>query len=181
MIYYVLDNQMNVLTLIDTSANKSMVLTDTKITYGIYNNVRLYTMETTVVKTHKDKKTSEDTQLLQVGNSIMFENSFGEMVILAIRMSYDETKTERTIYCEDLSMDMLSKESFIYKANLPQNLNYYLNRELYGTGWEIGINELPSARRLIEFQSSETVLDRIKTIAEAFNCEISFSINMKNK
>lgn len=180
MIYYVLDNQMNILTLIDTSANESMILTDTKITYGIYNNVRLYTMETTVMKTHKDKKTSEDTQLLQVGNSIMFENSFGEMVILAIRMSYDETKTERTIYCEDLSMDMLSKESFIYKANLPQNLNYYLNRELYGTGWEIGINELPSARRLIEFRSSETVLDRIKTIAEAFNCEISFSINMKN-
>ncbi|MEG2707532.1 MAG: phage tail protein [Vagococcus sp.] len=180
MIYYVLDNQMNVLNLIDTESSCGVVMTDVKITYGIYNNVRLYTMEANVNKVYEDEQSAIDSQNLQVGNSIMFENSFGEVVILAIRLTPNENKIQRSIYCEDLSMDMLGKKAFVYPAHAPQTISYYLNRELYGTGWEIGINELLSAKRLIEFQSSETILDRIKSIAQSFNCEISFSLEMKN-
>lgn len=176
MIFKVLDNQMNTLTLIDTEAPSSIVLSETKITYGIYNNVRIYMMDLKVSK----EKNNEEAQAVNAGNLIRFENENNEIVMLAIRKVTEETEQYRRVQCHDLGMDLLNQSAFIYQASHSQSLSYYLNRELYNTGWEVGINELPSAKRKLEFVSSENTLGRIQRLAQEFNAEIYFSLEMTN-
>lgn len=174
MIFYVLDNRMNYLTLIDTQSPNSTILEDIKIEYGLNNNVLLYTLETTV------HKTTEDSQYLVPPNVIMFENSFGDMVVCSIRSLTGETRFSRQIQCEDLGMDLLNNSSFAFTASKRQKIDYYINRELYSTGWQIGINEIPDTYRRVEISESETTLARIQTLAQEFDCEINFSVEMRN-
>lgn len=173
MIFYVLDNRMNFLTMIDTVSDTS-VLFDTKIEYGLNNNVLLYTFDATVYKT------TEDSQYFTPPNCIMFENSFGNMVVCSIRTINNEDKFKREIHCEDLGMDLLNNSAFAYAANKRQKIKYYLERELYNTGWEIGINEMPDAYKRVEFKNSETVLARVQSLAQEYDCEITFNVEMRN-
>lgn len=174
MIFYVLDNRMNYLTLIDTKASDSTILEDIKIEYRLNNNVLLYTLEMTV------HKTTEESQHLVPPNVIMFENSFGDMVVCSIRSLTGETRFIRQIHCEDLGMDLLNNSSFAFTASKRQKIDYYINRELYSTGWQIGINEIPDTYRRVEISESETTLARIQTLAQEFDCEINFSVEMRN-
>lgn len=116
MIFYVLDNRMNFLTMIDTTSD-SNILFDTKIEYGLNNNVLLYTLDATVYKT------TEDSQYFTPPNCIMFENSFGNMVVCSIRIINNEDKFKREIHCEDLGMDLLNNSAFAYAANKRQKSN----------------------------------------------------------
>lgn len=174
MIFYILDNRMNYLTLIDTQASESTLLEDIKIEYGLNNNVLLYTLDMTV------HKTTEDSQHLVPPNVIMFENSFGDMVVCSIRSLNNETRFSREIHCEDLGMDLLNNSSFAFTASKRQKIDYYINRELYSTGWQIGLNEIPDTYRRVDISESETTLARIQTLAQEFDCEISFGVEMRN-
>ena len=173
MIFYVLDNRMNFLTMIDTTSDPN-ILFDTKIEYGLNNNVLLYTLDATVYKT------TEDSQYFTPPNCIMFENSFGNMVVCSIRIINNEDKFKREIHCEDLGMDLLNNSAFAYAANKRQKIEYYLERELYNTGWEIGLNEIPNTYKRVEFTNSETVLARVQSLAQEYDCEITFNVEMKN-
>ncbi|MDN6663137.1 MAG: phage tail protein [Tetragenococcus koreensis] len=173
MIFYVLDNRMNFLTMIDTTSD-SNILFEGKIEYGLNNNVLLYTLDATIYKT------TEDSQYFTPPNCIMFENSFGNMVICSIRTINNEDKFKREIHCEDLGMDLLNNSAFAYAANKRQKIKYYLERELYNTGWEIGINEMPDTYKRVEFTNSETVLARVQSLAQEYDCEITFNVEMRN-
>lgn len=173
MIFHVLDNRMNFLTMIDTTSD-SNILFDTKIEYGLNNNVLLYTLDATIYKT------TGDSQYFTPPNCIMFENSFDEMVVCSIRAINNEDKFKREIHCEDLGMDLLNNSAFAYAANKRQKIQYYLERELYDTGWKIGINEIPDTYKRVEFTNSETVLARVQSLAQEYDCEITFNVEMKN-
>ncbi len=173
MIFNVLDNRMEFLTMVDTQA-QSNVMFEPTIEYGLNNNVLLYTLDATIYKT------SEDADYFVPPNVILFNDSFGKPVICSIRSTNNEDKFKREIHCEDLGMDLLNNTAFTFSANKFQTIKYYLDRELYNTGWTIGMNEIPDRREKLELSDSETVLGRVQTLAQNFDCEVTFSVEMKN-
>lgn len=173
MIFHVFDNKMKPLTDIDTLAPESVPISDIKVTYGLYNNVLLYTLDLTAYKNH------EDAQYFAPPNLIMFENSFENNVICSIR-TVNEDKFKRKIHAEDLGMDLLNNQAFVYNSTKRLTIKYYLERELYDTGWEIGVNEMQDSYKILNLSGGDTVLGRVQNLAEFFDCEISFRIDVQH-
>ena len=61
-----------------------------------------------------------------------------------------------------------------------QYIDYYVNREIAQTDWEIGRNELGTDIKKIGTFSEESPLSRLQSICELFNCEMSFRYEFSN-
>lgn len=140
-----------------------------KQTYTITDGVLLSTFTATFNKNYPE------AEYLVVGNYIAFKDEWDKTWCFLINEITNETTYTREIYCEDLGLDLLNSASLTYPSNSPQRIDYYLNRELNDSGWEIGVNEIKTKKEL-SFDVSSTTLKRIQDIATAFECEIDFEI-----
>lgn len=90
-----------------------------------------------------------------------------------------ETQDEddiRTVYCMDAGVDLINEEKGPIDEQSSQTLVYYLNSILFDSGWEIGVNHIPTTRtRKLKYDSTESSVKRLKKVADDFNAEIKFS------
>nr|WP_276580303.1 phage tail spike protein [Lacticaseibacillus parakribbianus] len=78
-------------------------------------------------------------------------------------------------------MELNNGSASVFASNAPQYLEYYVQRELYDSGWAIGVNELGhDIKALVDTSSDETPLARLQRICTAFDCEMSFSLDFQN-
>lgn len=176
MLVMVLDRKFNRLTsfdLGDTNPLNFNFLTDQQ-TYTIADNVMLSTFTATF------DKSFDEAQYITLGNYLAFKDEWGKTWCFTINEITNETREIREIYCEDLGLDLLNSSSLTYTANNEQPIEYYINRELYDTGWEIGLNEIKTKRK-VDFDTSSTTLKRLQDIATAFDCEIYFDIDFNGQ
>ena len=159
--------------MIDDEADNSIILTDDTHTYGITNGTLLNTFDCVIDKNH------EDTGLIQVGTHIVFQDENGENICLTL-MDTDEDEYTRTCHYEDLGMELINETPMIFPASFVQPVEYYVNREIYDSGWEIGLNELVDAKMKMEFTNNDTTLTRLQQICEMFNCEMYFTVEFQN-
>lgn len=159
--------------MIDDEADNSIILTDDTHTYGITNGTLLNTFDCVIDKNH------EDTGLIQVGTHIVFQDENGENICLTL-MDTDEDEYTRTCHYEDLGMELINETPMIFPASFVQPVEYYVNREIYDSGWEIGLNELVDAKMKMEFTNNDTTLTRLQQICEMFKCEMYFTVEFHN-
>ncbi|MFI3729519.1 metallophosphoesterase [Vagococcus fluvialis] len=94
------------------------------------------------------------------------------MTIMAI--SYED-EFIRTIECESLDTALNGQIANSYVSNKPQTIDYFINRELYDTEWEVRLNENSSRTALVDCSGTgDTKKARLFAIAEAFNVELDF-------
>lgn len=94
------------------------------------------------------------------------------MTIMAI--SHEDEFT-RTVECESLDTALNGDIANSYPSNKPQTIDYFINRELYDTEWEIRINESSKRTALVDCSGTgDTKKARLFAIAEAFNVELDF-------
>lgn len=187
MIYHVLDRQFNSLTLIDTEADNGIVVEDDVHVESLVNGTLLNTLSMTIKKNtgprmnDYDKNSPYETSLIKEGNYIAFETENRKRVCVYIRAIETENESDRPISCVDIGTELRNGDASIFESKSPQHIEYYVNRELYDTGWEIGINELGTdIKRLVDTKSNETPLARLQKICELFNCEMTFSVDFQN-
>jgi len=173
MIYHILNREFNSVCMIDDEADNSIILTDDTHTYGITNGTLLNTFDCVIDKNH------EDTGLIQVGTHIVFQDENGENICLTL-MDTDEDEYTRTCHYEDLGMELINETPMTFPASFAQPIEYYVNREIYDSGWEIGLNELVDAKMKIEFANNDTTLTRLQQICEYFKCEMYFTVEFQN-
>ncbi|MGF2077556.1 phage tail spike protein [Enterococcus casseliflavus] len=173
MIYHILNREFNSICMIDDEADNSVILTDDTHTYGITNGTLLNTFDCAIDKNH------EDAGLIQVGTHIVFQDENGENICLTL-MDTDEDEYTRTCHYEDLGMELINETPMIFPASFVQPVEYYVNREIYDSGWEIGLNELVDAKMKMEFTNNDTTLTRLQQICEMFNCEMYFTVEFHN-
>lgn len=176
MIVLVLDRYFNRVTSFemgDSNPSRFTVLDDIQ-TYTITDGVMLSTFTATLSKRWKDSK------YINLGSYLVFRDEWDKMWCFTIDEITNETKDTREIYCEDIGLDLLNSNAVTFEANDEQPIEYYLNRELYDTGWTIGINEITTKRKLT-FDSGSTTLRRLQDIALAFGCEIYFDIDFNGR
>ena len=159
--------------MIDDEADNSIILTDDTHTYGITNGTLLNTFDCVIDKNH------EDTGLIQVGTHIVFQDENGENICLTL-MDTDEDEYTRTCHYEDLGMELINETPMTFPASFAQPVEYYVNREIYDSGWEIGLNELVDAKMKMEFTNNDTTLTRLQQICEMFKCEMYFTVEFHN-
>lgn len=173
MIYHILNREFNSICMIDDEADNSVILTDDTHTYGITNGTLLNTFDCAIDKNH------EDAGMIQVGTHIVFQDENGENICLTL-MDTDEDEYTRTCHYEDLGMELINETPMIFPASFVQPVEYYVNREIYDSGWEIGLNELVDAKMKMEFTNNDTTLTRLQQICEMFKCEMYFTVEFHN-
>lgn len=173
MIYHIVNREFNSICMIDDEADNSVILTDDTHTYGITNGTLLNTFDCAIDKNH------EDAGLIQVGTHIVFQDENGENICLTL-MDTDEDEYTRTCHYEDLGMELINETPMIFPASFVQPVEYYVNREIYDSGWEIGLNELVDAKMKMEFTNNDTTLTRLQQICEMFKCEMYFTVEFQN-
>ncbi|WP_404354634.1 phage tail spike protein [Exiguobacterium aurantiacum] len=145
-----------------------------------YDDLHMETIETGA-ETYEfsvpgDHPTSEH---LQVGNLVVINNLDGDKVMFSI-MSIEDTHDDylqKRIYCEQAGMQLLNEIEVPFKANTAQPIEFYTDRALQWTSWELGENE-STATRTLNFEENESVLARLQKLASEFDVELHFTVEM---
>ncbi|MFS1017650.1 hypothetical protein ACFC9J_16530, partial [Enterococcus casseliflavus] len=128
-----------------------------------------------------DPNAPYESSLIKEANYVVFQNDHEKDVCLYVRALESEDETIRPISCVDIGTELRNGSATIFTSSNPQYIDYYVNRELYDTGWAIGLNELGTdIKRLVDTSTDETPLARLQRICEAFNCEMTFTVDFQN-
>lgn len=174
MIIYFSDKQDNYVTHIDSQADEGIIVSESDYTTSLIDGTRLSTIELIIAKNNAE------SAKIKAGLNATFVNEHNEVVRVALTVSEDETEDYRPLIGEDLALELINGSATAFESTFNQYIDYYVTRELYQTGWEIGINEIGTdLKRKLEL-AEETPLSRLQTISKLFDCEMSFSIETKN-
>ncbi|AYW50186.1 hypothetical protein C7H83_06795 [Tetragenococcus halophilus] len=187
MIYHILDHQFNALTTIDTEASDGIVVTDDVHTVELVNGTMLNTLTMDIQKNtgpkidDYDPNSPYETSLIRESCYIVFEDDNAENVCVYIREVGSETETTRPISAVDLGLELRNGNASQFENKHLQYIDYFVSRELYDTGWQIGVNELGTdIKRAVDTNGDQTPLARLQSICEAFDCEMTFSVELQN-
>lgn len=187
MIYHILDRQFNPLTFIDTESDEGIMIENDVHAVGLTNNTLLNTLSMDIIKNSGEKigenynKTIFETALIKESVYIVFQNEKSENICLYVRAIESEDEDVRTISCVDIGVELRNGSASIFNSNKAQHIDYYVNRELVDSGWVIGVNEIGAdIKRLVDTSSDETPLSRLQKTAEAFGCEMTFTVDFQN-
>ncbi|WP_061840092.1 metallophosphoesterase [Tetragenococcus halophilus] len=187
MIYHVLDNQFNALTMIDTDAENGIVVANDIHAVELVNGTQLNTLSMDLYKNtgpridEYDRSSPFETSMIKEGCYIVFRDDNENNVCLYIREIGNETEEVRPISAVDLGVELRNGNASTFPSERYQYIDYYINRELYDTGWEIGVNELEgNIKKLVDTSTEETPLARLQSVCEVFDCEMTFTVEFQN-
>ena len=90
-------------------------------------------------------------------------------------MRIEEDKDSKTIYAEDAGLDLLGEQVPPYSADKSYPITHYIAEFTYDSGWEIGINEIPSTTtRKLEWEGTDTATKRLRQLVKRFDAEIAY-------
>ena len=95
-------------------------------------------------------------------------------------MTVEEDEQTIKCYCENLNLELINEIANPYKATKAMSFAEYCEAMdlLYYTHLAIGINEVSSKKRTIEWQGQETKLARLLSLAKHFDAEIEFDTEL---
>lgn len=128
----------------------------------------VYTFEFTVMKD------TPDASALEGGNYVELHTPQGKQLLLTIR-EVIETRYEKTIYCEDSTLNALNTYVDATEPTVsPQGIEYYINHVIDRTTYSIG--NVESDKALIIDFPHQRILERLQFIADRFEVELDFDI-----
>lgn len=114
-----------------------------------------------------------DIEHLVEGNYIQFTYNSRDYLMTIRRIEEDEWQLD--IETEDLSFDLINETTEEYSASKAMKITEYLQIFLGNdTDVVLGLNEVYSYTRTLEWTGESTVLERIKSLANYFDAEIEF-------
>lgn len=177
MILYFADRRMKILGHASTVLKKGYPIKDDLKTEEIETGVS--TFECFIGFNDKNRKALEE--MTNAGNYLL-RSSDGENEFYTIIESEIDTKSKEIhIYAEDAGLDLLNEIAGEFEADASYNAEWYINKYIIDSGFEIGINEIPSSdKRKLKWEGEETVTARLASIATQFGgYEIAFSFEIR--
>lgn len=124
-------------------------------------------------------KNDEAAQYMVSGNYITTLDDQGRPWSFTI-LYYDEYQLYKTIYCEDVGIELYSKACDVWYYTEPHPFEYYLDLLTDGTPWELGVNQLSNLSRTLNYTGRDTGLGRLLSVLKEFDdAECIFNIQMK--
>ena len=172
---YFADRQFNIIGHASTELPKGLTVVDDRKTGDVESGVAVF--ECTIPF---DKNTRAMVEkCAEVGNYLLrsYEN---ENEFYTIIDSDVDTKTqEAIIYAEDAGLDLLNEVFGDFEADAAYQIDYYINKFAYDSGFVIGINEATGITRKLKWEGNATATERIASVATQFGgFEISYSYDI---
>lgn len=125
------------------------------------------------------KQLSKAEAMCQDLNYMLYMDDDGNGRMITITASH----ADGTGYCiafegTDAGNDLKNEIVDAYKATTQMTFEQYFNIFTGNSGWEIGINEIPTDVRTLTFDSEETSYDRMNSVAAQFGVETYFSFSI---
>ena len=177
MILYFADRQMRVLGHASTNLPKGYVISEDVKTEDVETGVATFSCY--VGFTDATRATLEE--MTNAGNYLLRSNGGENEFYTIIDTEIDTKNKEIYIYAEDAGLDLLNEIADEFEAAESHNAEWYINKYIIDSGFEIGINEIPAdSVRKLKWEGEETVTARLASIATQFGgYEISFSFDIK--
>jgi phage minor structural protein len=177
LILYFADRKMNILGAASTSLSSGLMIISDEKDEVIGDSVNVF--EAKLSYEEEGRKIAES--YTAEGNYVLREYN-GKSEFYTI-ISTEQSVANRTIeiYCEDAGLDLLNETAWAYTATEAHNIAWYINKFSEDTGFEIGINEIPTLTRKLSWDGTSTAAERLTSIATQFdNAEVSYSFEVKN-
>ena len=119
--------------------------------------------------------------MTNAGNYLLRSHENENEFYTIIDSELDTKKQEVYIYAEDAGLDLLNEVALPFTAADSFPIANYINKWINDSGFEIGINEVPTtATRKLKWEGESTVTERLASIATQFGgYEISYSFEIK--
>ena len=186
MIIYFADRAMNILGSASTGLPKGLIITNDKKTEEISEGAAIFecNLDYNFVNPDEDEEQEVDVKkLAAVGNFILKQSADSSEVEVytIIDSTIDPIQRDASIYAEDAGLDLLNEVVGKYAADKAYNIDYYINKFAYDSGFEIGINEVSNLTRKLSWDGETTATERLLSVATQFdNAEIEFSFKVEN-
>lgn len=119
-------------------------------------------------------KTDNAVGLIRIGCYVFVNDRAFEI------MTTDEDNDSKLIYCEDAGLDLLGEQVGEYSATTSQPITTYIQKFIYDSGWEIGVNELPNTvTRKLSWDGVDSATKRLRQLAKRFGVELSYSVQFR--
>lgn len=177
MDFYITDREFKLQTIASTHGDTTHKVVTVDDTVSLETSSRRLTLGLTF-----DKNTTKSIKdKVKVGNYVLYLDKNNKYVWQTIlRVTHNPLTGIRTLECENASMDLLNENVTAYEATSQHNIVYYIEKFTVDSGWTIGVNEIPSLRRTLSWDSDSTALERIQSVATQFdNAELEFSFEFK--
>lgn len=185
MIYHFVDRQFNPIATVDSESRNGIIINNDTHTI-ILDPAKKTLLRELDMEIYKNSGPKDDSgfyisSLIKESGFVLFENEQNRISCLTIMAIEGEDEEIRPIHCEDIGMELINSEAAPFVSNKEQYIDYYVDRELYDTGWQIGINEIGTdVKKLGIFSENETSLERLQKICAVFNCEMTFEVELRN-
>lgn len=120
-------------------------------------------------------------EMTEAGNYLLRSKDGENEFYTIIDTEIDTKRQEIYIYAEDAGLDLLNEIAGEYEADKSYTIDHYVEKWINDSGFEIGINEVPtSTTRKLSWTGETSVTDRLASIATQFGgYEISYSFRVK--
>lgn len=118
---------------------------------------------------------------MDTGNYVVLQDDNGKNWVFTI-LDYEENQYTKTVYAEDVGIELLNKNCDIWKSEGPHSFEWYFNKIVDSTPWKLGVNQLAGLERTLTYEGRDTGLGRLLSILTAFDhaeCKmgVSFTAN----
>lgn len=175
MILYFANRKLEILGLAATSLWRGTIVTEDLKEQDVDAGVATFSC-----KIYFDKESRADLEAKAQAGNYLLRSSGDDKEFYTIIDTEVSTKGGYVyLYAEDAGLELLNEIALEFSADEEQAIEYYVNKYIGGTGFEIGLNEIGSAiKKRLGWTSESTVTERLLDIAEQFGCEILFSFEM---
>ena len=177
MILYFANRKMEILGLASTSMQDGFVVTEDLKTEDVESGIASFSCR--IGYTRETRRKLED--MAMAGNYLL-RSSNGENEFYTIIEAEADTKNKDVyIYAEDAGLDLINEIVGEYAADEAHTADWYVNKYIADSGFEIGINEIPASyARTLSWDGESTVTERLASIANSFGgFEVSYSFEVK--
>lgn len=161
----VTNRDFEILTQINYDGDKGLVVIDDEFSQPESSDLSTYTFSFL--------NTEDGAELVAVG-CYVFAQDGDDIRAFEILETQDENNI-RTVFCFDGGLDLINEEKSPWNWETSEPISVYVNECIFDSGWEIGINEIPTTRkRKLKYESAESSVKRLRKIANSFDAEIEY-------
>lgn len=176
MILYFAGRSMNILGFATTHKISNISISDDYRTEETETGVS--TLEVTLEYNQSSRLKAE--AMAEAGNYILFSGDGEQKFYTIIEEEIDSEKKEVRVYAEDAGLDLINEIAGPFEAEEAHEPEWYINKYIKDSGFEIGLNELPESMKTLSWDGESTVTERLASIATKFGgFEISYSFEIR--
>ena len=174
MILYFLDRDMQVIGVASTHQPGTHHITDDRMTDELSASVK--TLEFDLVYRFAERQNAD--LCTTPGNYILRERDGAYNEFMIVDSEEDTEKNRINVYAEDAGMGLVNRTIGRFVPSGPLKIADYIGVWLEGTGFEIGVNEIPNVEKYVYWTSEDRATDRIRECAKKFGAEIEYSFEI---